>query len=526
MNKVVKHSFHTSLTDNASVNRVIICTNGGLRLPRLSESIVRERQKGKRHITTCYQADDNEVAEREFSDLIDDEINENIIQNSQVSSVIVDIEDFDKYKHTDIDTDSTDIDTDGLSNTKTHTILSDNDIDALLNQFKLDKMCNAKKQWDSKSMEDILAFFTSGESLRKLRDVELRILVRYINRSRKTDLKESDKKEVKIEKICKLMNIEYSIFQRQKTLSLVKIYKPKRLSEMAFKSVSSSLKKSDLNIIYAEYLWPEVFQKWNLEHSNSVKLQNEETQFYYPAYSESRKQLEVSCVDSSHLLTRMRRKSAKGGLDGVGNEAWRKVAKSNKTHLSLGMVDCILEPMTVSVANTHFSEAVELEMRVNGDIKEAGLCRDIRGWWRAEDEAGIPAEKRHELCSLLKDHLMKCADLTKFPPPGMYINGWPTQLWEATIANIDAKSVLYTLTPGNKYNVRAFSSMMGETFFSELTLYDRRGQGTVTSMEFGQYIDTTIEKLHIRLDPKRLPYFFKDLYKRVSRICINVSEYF
>jgi len=45
--------------------------------------------------------------------------------------------------------------------------------------------------------------------------------------------------------------------------------------------------------------------------------------------------------------------------------------------------------------------------------------------------------------------------------------------------------------------------MMGETFFSELTLYDRRGQGTVTSREFGQYIDTTIEKLHMRLDPER-----------------------
>ena len=48
-----------------------------------------------------------------------------------------------------------------------------------------------------------------------------------------------------------------------------------------------------------------------------------------------------------------------------------------------------------------------------------------------------------------------------------------------------------------------FASMMGETYFSELTLYDRRGHGTVTTEEFGQFIQTSAEKLHMLLDPER-----------------------
>ncbi|KAH3778749.1 uncharacterized protein LOC127844555 [Dreissena polymorpha] len=60
--------------------------------------------------------------------------------------------------------------------------------------------------------------------------------------------------------------------------------------------------------------------------------------------------------------------------------------------------------------------------------------------------------------------------------------------------------------------------------FSELTLYDRRGKGKVTSREFGQYIDTTIEKLHMRLDPER--HFFyttskKSVYKLVGQYNVD-----
>ena len=94
----------------------------------------------------------------------------------------------------------------------------------------------------------------------------------------------------------------------------------------------------------------------------------------------------------------------------------------------------------------------------------------------------------------------------RFPPPTQYVSGWPIQLWEGLIANIDGKAYLYAMVHGGTYNVRAFSSLIGETFFSELVLNDKRGQGTVSATEFAQYIGHSTEQLQIRLDQDRLAF--------------------
>ena len=225
--------------------------------------------------------------------------------------------------------------------------------------------------------------------------------------------------------------------------------------------------------------------------------------FYTPEFSETRQQLEVRCIDSTHLLTRARRKCCKGGLHGLPNTPWLTVAKTKTTFLSPIMIEEITEPMSVSMAVTHFSEPVERKMRQNGDIDAADLCRDIRDWWKSEDDPGIPAKDRIVMRQNLRERLLDEVDFNEFPPPTTNIRGWPLQLWEALLANIDAKSLLYALCETGTYNVRAFSSMMGETFFSELTQYDKQGHGTVTTTEFGRFIGTATEKLYTRMDPNR-----------------------
>ncbi|XP_052676381.1 uncharacterized protein LOC128157798 [Crassostrea angulata] len=49
-----------------------------------------------------------------------------------------------------------------------------------------------------------------------------------------------------------------------------------------------------------------------------------------------------------------------------------------------------------------------------------------------------------------------------------------------------------------------FCSMVGEIFFSELTINDMEGQGTVSCQEFGQFIGNTVVQVQIRLDPERI----------------------
>ena len=91
----------------------------------------------------------------------------------------------------------------------------------------------------------------------------------------------------------------------------------------------------------------------------------------------------------------------------------------------------------------------------------------------------------------------------------------PIQLWEGILVNIDAKSYVHSLTDDGTYTVRAFSSMMGETFLSDLILNDKRGQGW---KEFGEYICYSAEQLQIRLDQDRQGSF--DLHGRV-RFCFH-----
>ncbi|WAR06310.1 hypothetical protein MAR_021679 [Mya arenaria] len=100
------------------------------------------------------------------------------------------------------------------------------------------------------------------------------------------------------------------------------------------------------------------------------------------------------------------------------------------------MVDAFLEPMSVSVAVSHFTEEVEYEMRQNGDVQ----------WWFAEDNPGIPAYTRITMRAALRNRLLSYTNFGHFPPLLMYVNGWQSQLWEALLANIDSQMLLYALS--------------------------------------------------------------------------------
>ncbi|KAH3797899.1 hypothetical protein DPMN_151489 [Dreissena polymorpha] len=115
------------------------------------------------------------------------------------------------------------------------------------------------------------------------------------------------------------------------------------------------------------------------------------------------------------------------------------------------MIEENTDPMSASMAATHFSEAVEIEMR------------------------------KCDFTDLLRSRLLSHVNFGKFPPPTMHVAGWPWQLWGALISHIDAKTQLYFLCHGGSYNARAFSSLIGETFFSELSFHDKTGCGTVSA---------------------------------------------
>ena len=398
---------------------------------------------------------------------------------------------------------------------KTSTRLSINDALRVLTLLQTHKQANKARVWDNRTVEDVSNMWLNEENLMKFKDVELRVLVKYLKGRRDIDnstynLKESDAKYLKLEKLCKVFAFEENQkAKRHQPKPRIQNRTPKSLSALSKKIISGKqMPKEVLNIIYARFCWPAKLQKWREDSplKDDIKIEGtEEPQFwfYIPEYSSKRNQLEVKCIDSSHLLTRTRRKICKGGIESMTNHPWMKVALQRNTYLSLVMVEDIVDPMSVPMALTHISEQVEQAMISNGDLKSASFCHDFREWWQSEDTAGINAAERISMRTNLRERLLKHVDFGRFPPPGAYVKGWPSQLWEALLASIDAKAILYSLCKNGTYNVRAFSSMMCETFFSELYHQDQSGHGAVSAEDFSHFIGGTIEQLNTRLDTDR-----------------------
>ena len=201
-------------------------------------------------------------------------------------------------------------------------------------------------------------------------DTELRALVRCLKK-KKCNIKESSPKYVKVLELSTILGLECDQAIRQRTTKgKQRQQTAKKLSELSA-TVVSKLPKRCLNIIYAELIRQERLEAWASETEGVTVEGSQYDWFYRPEYSLERDQYEVRCIDSTHLLTRTRSKVCKGGIEGLTNESWLTVAQSGKTLLTPVMVTEIIDPMSVSMAVTHFSEQVETVMRANGELRSA-----------------------------------------------------------------------------------------------------------------------------------------------------------
>ena len=137
------------------------------------------------------------------------------------------------------------------------------------------------------------------------------------------------------------------------------------------------------------------------------------------------------------------------------------MARSYVTNLTPAMVEDLVDKQSNAYAQTHFSEPVEKEMIKNGDVMEAQLCRLIRRWYEADDEAAISAPDRIERWLDLKEYLLKDVDFGVMPPLTQFVKGLSTIAFEGFLTGIDTKLQLYALC--GSYCVRTASGLPAET---------------------------------------------------------------
>ncbi|XP_035687318.1 uncharacterized protein LOC118423289 [Branchiostoma floridae] len=393
--------------------------------------------------------------------------------------------------------------------------LSESEYREILEQLMHDEKANVDGRWNNKNLEDFKGKFSSAAVLdSSFRNVELNCIVECLKSSVQLQACEaimrSWPKYRKVNALCDILaDGSHVEVKRRRT----RVMMP--LSVLCEKVLlSNQYPKQALNVSLSEYRYAVKQKEWEGTSaiSNDVKVEGTSEPaawFYKPEFSTERSQLEVSCIDGDHLLTRWRAHCARGNVKGLKRDAWIQVAKDRSTSLNISMVEDMLDAQSVPIACIFFSSEVQDKMVQLGFSTEALFVRHIReGLIVAHDQPGISAAERANMRFRLRSFLMHGISFHTFPPPGRYIYsaaiGYPWQIWEDTVASIEAHMILYPLVKQGSYNQRAFSSSLCEQFFSEMTGDDKTGHcGTLTAVELTRHFGTVCEILATRLDPHR-----------------------
>jgi hypothetical protein len=347
-------------------------------------------------------------------------------------------------------------------------------------------------------------------------DAELKEVLTFLNvklRQWNLQISLNIPKYEKVNKLSKIFGDSSALDnpKRKTSKGPQKILSLKAMSLRALRK--STYPKLALSIAHAECFWNENLQLWRNKHhvADKVEIENASacfSPFYYPEFHPIRQQLEVKGVDGTHIRTCLRAKICRTGLKDINTEAWIKVAKSRRTPLKLAALlvlpnGKVVEQQNEAFARTMYCEEVEEEMRNNGDLGEAKFCRLIREWEEAEDQPGISALERIKRVLNLRTWLLDGVDFGDFPPPGMYIKGIPKVTFESLLCNLEGHMYMYELVKGGTYCWRAYSSLIGESFFSEMTEMDPAGKGVYTASGVNQHMKRISQIHSMRLNPNR-----------------------
>jgi hypothetical protein len=186
---------------------------------------------------------------------------------------------------------------------------------------------------------------------------------------------------------------------------------------------------------------------------------------------------------------------------GIKKEAWHAVASHDSQIISKSLVVDIIDKQRNSYARRTFSKEVEECMKDLGYLEEANFTKLIREWYEAEDDPAISSMERLKRRMNLRDFLLEGVSFGSFPPPGMYIKGFPQVMFDGFMTSIDSHIQLYALCRRGAYNQRSFSSLENETFFGVLTDIDPTKLGCPKAININRIMTNVTEVLHYRQDP-------------------------
>ncbi len=398
-------------------------------------------------------------------------------------------------------------------------VMTTSEMDAVLHDLQHHPKANIAKAWQGKNHADLISAVQTSKSLNKLRVPELNVLIKHTKLKQQASgdiLKCSEmSKSDKVSALSKLLG-DGSIDEAENIVSAVHELRTLAGNILLRKArYRKSPSKDVLNVTLAKAVYPHERKDWELKGTvqnvhlvvdteDGRKKWKPEFWFSYPEFSARREQLEPKCCDSHHLLVNCRVKVCKSGLPGFGisNDAWIKVADSYPEVISRALVVDIIDKQSNAYAQKVFGEPVQEALMKLGFSEEAKFCRLLRNWYSAEDEPGICSAERVQHRVAFREYLLSKADLTRFPPYGMYVSGMPRQMYEGFLQNIDTHLQLFAVVKGGAYNPRSVTSLANETFFGEMSELEQTKLGCPKAIHVPRLIAGVTEVLHYRHNPQ------------------------
>ena len=289
---------------------------------------------------------------------------------------------------------------------------------------------------------------------------------------------------------------------------------PKSLKVLSREAVQK-LSKNVLNCVYAQFIFPEEFKKWQNKSVFGPEIviegvaKIEPNEWYsMPEFNGTLSGYLFVILDAYHQICGLRRLFCGPGIPRAGIEskfikAVAENSKDNKCGLNASLVNDLLDKQSIAYAVQTFSEPVEKALSEIGATKEATFCNLVRNWYLSEDEPGLSAMERCLAKLDFRNWLLKGVRFDVFPPYGSYVRDIPMVLFEGLLIGIERKLQLYPFVKSGTYNIRSVGSLDIENFFSSFQDIDPRGAGVLSPDDIPAAISVAMELIDARLDPKR-----------------------
>ena len=200
--------------------------------------------------------------------------------------------------------------------------------------------------------------------------------------------------------------------------------------------------------------------------------------FLYPEFSLERKEVEHRTLDYTHILTNMKTHILNKGYHFCKKEHFQTLATENPDLLSRPLVFDNIDQQNTYSAQLMFSENVEKFMEKKGFSETTNFISIVQHWYAACDSRGIRADVCVHLLYKMYSFLMEKTSFNSFPfkYTGRYWRGMPIQTYEALLQGICTHIQLYSIAHNQTYNSRAISTLVNESFFSDMVRMDKESR--------------------------------------------------